>query len=105
MRRMYNIGVMGDKDSVMGFAALGLNVYTPESTEEARSLLQKIAAGRCAILFITEQLAAELEDVIAKYDDTQTPAIIPIPNHAGTLGIGMANVSKRVERAVGSDIL
>lgn len=35
----------------------------------------------------------------------RTPAIIPIPGVDGNFGIGIANVKKSVERAVGADIL
>ncbi|MCQ4771942.1 V-type ATP synthase subunit F, partial [Intestinimonas massiliensis] len=34
-----------------------------------------------------------------------TPAIILIPGKSGSLGIGMDNVKKSVERAVGADSL
>ena len=44
---------------------------------------------------------AELE----RYQDALTPAIILIPGKEGSLGIGMDNVKKFVERAVGADIL
>ena len=54
---------------------------------------------------MTEQLAAKLEADIARYKDALTPAIILIPGKEGPLGIGMANVKKSVERAVGADIL
>ncbi|MDD6159415.1 MAG: V-type ATP synthase subunit F, partial [bacterium] len=40
-----------------------------------------------------------------KYKDRLTPAVILIPGKEGSLGVGMANVKKAVERAVGADIL
>lgn len=58
-----------------------------------------------AILYLTEQLAAQLQSEIARYQDALTPAIILIPGKEGSLGIGMANVTNAVERAVGADIL
>ena len=58
-----------------------------------------------AIIYLTEELAAGLEHEIARYKDALTPAIILIPGKSGSLGIGMANVKKSVERAVGADIL
>ena len=42
---------------------------------------------------------------IDKYKDMAIPAIILIPGRDGSLGIGMKNVSRSVERAVGADIL
>ena len=40
-----------------------------------------------------------------RYVSERTPAIIPIPGVDGNFGIGIANVKKSVERAVGADIL
>ena len=42
---------------------------------------------------------------VAEYIDKRLPAIIPIPDKDGSLGIGMESVKKAVERAVGADIL
>ena len=57
------------------------------------------------MLFITETLAASCEHAIALHRQSRTPAIILIPGKDGSLGIGLSNVSKRVEKAVGSNIL
>ena len=102
---MYKIAVVGDRDSVLGFKALGLDVYPAETAEEARPILHRLAREDTAILYLTEQLAAGLEAEIARYKDELTPAIILIPGKDGSLGIGMANVTNAVERAVGADIL
>lgn len=102
---MYKIGVLGDKDSVMGFRALGLTAETAETADEARQKFLKMADGEYAILYITEHLAAELEPEIAACRDKMIPAVIPIPDNRGSLGIGMQTVKKNIERAVGSDII
>ena len=102
---MYKISVVGDKDSVLGFKALGLDVHPVDSVEEARKTVHVLAKEDCAILYLTEQLAAQMKDVLERYKDALTPAIILIPGKEGSLGIGMANVKTAVERAVGADIL
>ena len=101
----YRIAVLGDRDSVLGFKALGLDVYPAETAEEARPILHRLAREDTAILYLTEQLAAQLQPEIARYQDALTPAIILIPGKEGSLGIGMANIKTAVERAVGADIL
>ena len=101
----YRIAVMGDKDSVLGFRALGLSTYAVESAEEARVTLHRIAKEDFAVIYMTETLAVELEHDIARYKDELTPAIILIPGKEGSLGIGSSNIKKAVERAVGADIL
>ena len=58
-----------------------------------------------AIIYMTEQLAAQIPDEINRYRKALTPAIILIPGKEGSLGIGISQVKDIVERAVGADIL
>ena len=67
--------------------------------------LLKTVADDYAVIFITEDLAIALSEEIARYKDNPLPAIIPIPGVDGNFGIGISNVKKSVERAVGADIL
>ncbi|MCI6256154.1 MAG: V-type ATP synthase subunit F [Clostridiales bacterium] len=102
---MYKIAVLGDKDSVLGFKALGLDVFPADDVDEARRILHTLAKENYAVIYLTEQYAARMEAEVARYKDALTPAIILIPGTEGSLGIGMANVKSAVERAVGADIL
>ena len=103
---MYKIAVLGDRESVMGFKALGLSVFPAETVEEAQHTLHTLAKdGEYAIIYLTEQFAARMSEEIAKYKEQVTPAIILIPGKDGSLGIGMQNITDAVERAVGADIL
>ncbi|MCC8022654.1 MAG: V-type ATP synthase subunit F [Clostridiales bacterium] len=102
---MYKIGVLGDKDSISGFASLGLNTFPVTSAEEGVPLLRRLVDSGYAVLYITEQLAALMEAELDRYRDRALPAIVPIPGVQGNTGLGMAMVSKSVEQAVGSDIL
>ena len=101
----YRIAVLGDQDSVLGFKALGLEVCPVSTPEEGREALHRMARDNYAIVYMTEQLASQMEPEIARYKDALPPAIILVPGKEGSLGIGMANVKKSVERAVGADIL
>ena len=101
---MYKIAVLGDRDSVLGFKALGLDVVFAENTEEARHILHQLAKGGYAVIYITEQLAAGLTADIARYKDQVTPAVILIPGKTGSLGLGQSALQSAVERAVGADI-
>lgn len=102
---MFKIGVIGDRESVLGFKAVGLDVFPCHDRDEARTVLGRIAKESYAIIYITERFYKDLPDDIARYEEVRTPAIIPIPGIDGTHGIGMANLKKAVERAVGADIL
>lgn len=102
---MYNIAVIGDRDSVMGFGTLGFDVYFADNRAEAKSALKKLTSGNTAIIYITEKAASEIEDEIQKYDESPLPAIILIPGASGNTGAGINGVKKSVEQAVGSDII
>lgn len=101
----YNIAVLGDRDSIYGFAALGLTIYPAENRQEALEALNLLDNGQYAVIYITERLATELAPELARYRDSRIPAIIPIPGVSGNTGIGIDAVKKSVERAVGSDII
>ena len=101
----YRIAVIGDWESVMGFRALGLDAYPGLLRRGGGVGVQKLARGDCAVIYLTEQLAVKLEDVIARYKDALRPAIILIPGKEGSLGVGKRSIQSAIERAVGADIL
>jgi len=101
---MYKIAVMGDRDSVLGFKALGLDVFFTETDESARATLHRLVQDDYAIIYLTEQLATPLKAEIAKYKDFAIPAIILIPGKTGSLGLAETALRSAVERAVGADI-
>ena len=102
---MYKVGVIGEKDAVLGFKALGFSVFPIEDKEQAAGKLSELAADKYAVIYITEQTASGIQDEINKYRERRFPAVIPIPGIAGSLGIGMNGIKKCVEKAVGADIL
>ncbi len=101
----YKIGVIGDTESVIGFLALGFSVFPVKNAEEAGRELQRRAKEDYAILFVVEDYARDISDLIGLYKDSPLPAVIVIPGKKGTTGYGLANIKRSVERAVGADIL
>ena len=102
---MYNIAVMGDKAGIYGFGALGFDIYPINENDDASKLLKKLASEKYAVIFITEALAAGLENEIDRYAEKTLPAIILIPGASGNTGAGIRSVKRSVEKAVGSDII
>lgn len=102
---MPNIAIVGDKDSIYGFASIGLTIFPVDEAKEAAITIKRIADSGYAVIFITERLASQINQDLERYREMSIPAIIPIPGVSGNTGIGMKNVSKSVEKAVGSDIL
>ena len=103
---MDKIGIIGDRDSVLGFMALGFATFEANGEAEAARILHTVAKDESyAVIFIVEDLAEKLTDDMAKYKDMPLPAITVIPSSKGGTGYGMANIKSAVERAVGADIL
>ncbi|NLY37659.1 MAG: V-type ATP synthase subunit F [Tissierellia bacterium] len=102
---MYRVAILGDRESVLAFQALGLEIYSPHGADETRDTLDRLGREEVGVIFITEQLAALIPETIARYDEGLTPAVILVPSGAGSLGIGMEKINRNVEKAVGSNIL
>lgn len=102
---MYKIGIIGDRDTVLGFMALGFMVHEVGSVEEAAKKLHALVrSGDYAVIFLTENYAAQLTEETERYKDMPLPAVISIPGQGGSTGFGMNNIRSAVERAVGVDI-
>ena len=102
---MHKVGIIGDKYSILGFKALGVSTYTVADEKEAGTVLEKLTEKGYALVFITEELAAECVAAIERYSNARIPAVIVIPGRQGSLGVGRMALRKAVERAVGVDIL
>lgn len=99
------IAVVGEKASVMGFRAVGFEVLEAEDGHQIQEIVDRLAKEQYGVVFLTEQALAKAPGLLEQYKDYKIPAIIPIPGREGALGIGMENLHKCVERAVGADIL
>lgn len=106
MTTMHKIAVMGGRETVMGFKALGLEVYPVADIKEAHEVFHDLSSDEeYAIIYVEENLAEGLASDIAKFKDSPSPAVILIPGREGSLGLGRRALQDAVERAVGSDIM
>ena len=81
----YKVAVMGDKDSVMGFTALGIDIFPVYEAEEIKKTIHRLVEEGYAIIYITD--------------------IIVIPGSTGSMGLGMNEVRESAKRAIGADVL
>lgn len=102
---MNNVGVIGDRDSVIGFRALSMTVLEARDAEEAGHHLRNLVSENFAVIFITEALAEDNWEYLQSIRSQKLPAIIPIPSLTGSTGLGMRQVRESVRRAVGMDLL
>ena len=82
---MYKIAVMGDKDSIYGFATLGMETFPVSEAAEAAHTLRDLAEKEYAIVYITEGLADRIENGL------RPALVIAVP-------VGFVNVIEGKER-------
>ena len=102
---MHKIGVIGDRDSIIGFRALSMTVLEAADPQEAGRHLHNLVQENFAVIFITEDLAEGNQDYLKVLRSQKLPAIIPIPSLTGTTGLGMRQVHESVRKAVGINLL
>ncbi|MBQ4361712.1 MAG: V-type ATP synthase subunit F [Lachnospiraceae bacterium] len=102
---MHKIAVMGDRDSIYGFAALGMEPFPITDATEAARQLHKMVEEDYAVIYMTEALGSKLSKELDRYREYDLPAIILIPGTSGNTGAGMEQVRRSVIQAVGSDII
>ncbi|CAM3390779.1 V-type ATP synthase subunit F [Pseudostreptobacillus hongkongensis] len=108
---MYKIAAIGDRDTVISFKVLGIDVYSIENFENDELISQKIkatvdnlASNGYGIIFITEEYAQKSVEVIERYKNEVLPIITLIPNNKGSLNIGMNKIDENIEKAIGTNI-
>lgn len=103
---MYKVAMIGDRESTLGFMALGFSVFEASDEKQAGRLLRELAGeSKYAVIFITENLAAGLGEELSRYSDRPLPAVTVIPGRSGNQGMGVRSLREAVVRAVGADIL
>lgn len=101
---MYKVAVIGDRDSVAAFSALGFDTFEINDGKAASKKLRELSS-EYGIIYITERLASFCEKEIENMKDSITPALILIPGTSGNTGKGIQSLNESVERAVGKNIL
>jgi len=105
VKAMPKVAVLGQRDAVLGFKASGVVAFPADNPNEAREHLRAILKGDYAILLVTEEIAEILEKDLEPLYDMPKPVVTILPDARKPRGVGMELLRKRVERAVGADIL
>ena len=100
------MAALGSYDLVMPFQAIGMEtvVVGSENKDSVPGIVSKFAVGNYAILFVEEALYSEFKEDLDAINENEALSVIPIPNQAGSLGVGVTSIRASAERAVGMDI-
>ena len=90
------VAILGSKNAILGFKAIGLDVFDS---------FKKINLADYGILFITEDWARKFRKEVNEISGQTLPAILTVPSAQGATKEGIRNLKKIIEKAVGSDIL
>lgn len=107
----YRTAIIGPKDVVSGFRALGVSVMPAETAEElltaiARTKETTAEGEHYAVVLVTESLVSLVpEEEWHKATAGVLPAITVLPGLEGSRGEGVRALKRLAERAIGSDIL
>jgi vacuolar-type H+-ATPase subunit F/Vma7 len=111
---MYNVAIIGPKDIISGFKALGVIPFGAENGEEALDFLKQMkkdidentGGQKFATVIMIESIAEDIpQDEMDKITAGALPAIVALPGLEGSHGAGVAKLKRLAERAIGSDIL
>lgn len=105
-KKDYKIAIIGSADAIGGFRAIGVEAIGVQSSQDCREkFLEAFNSPDYGILFITEDWAEKIQDVLIDLPLKPLPSVVAIPSQSGSTGAGLANLKRIVEQAVGSDIL
>ncbi len=111
----YNVAIIGPKDVILGYKALGVTPFVSNNGSEALDVLQKIKHDiekgekevmKFAVVILIESIAKQIPvENMDRISQGALPAIVVLPGIEGSTGEGVAKLKRLAEKAVGSDIL
>ena len=98
------IAAVGDRASIIIFHTAGIETRAVDTADSAQKAVMELAFDGYRIIFISEKYVHDLTDIIEKYRESAYPAIIPIPDRTGSMGIGNEKIVANMEKAIGTNI-
>jgi V/A-type H+-transporting ATPase subunit F len=103
---MYKMAIIGNKEIVSLFNLFGVDTFYVDNDEDAKSKLSELkGADNYAAIFITENYAIKMLDVIEEFSEQVLPAVIILPTNNESTGINDERLRNIAIRAVGTDVI
>ena len=99
-----NMAVIGDRDSILPFRAVGMKVMPVADAQEAAQAFDDLVNAKYVVIFITERVAVEIGERIEATALQILPSVVLIPDNRGSLGLATEKVRQTVSKAIGADI-
>ena len=96
------VAILGNRESVLFFLALGIDVFLAEDSAECKEKLLEILKNGFNLIYVTEnyanELLGDLDDMQRKYN----AVVIFIPGGKESLNLGNKMLESYAEKAIGS---
>lgn len=102
---MYSkIGVIGERELILSFRALGIPVFPVGNLGEAEERVKELVEEKYSLILLTEEYASQMEQLLAALRTKSETTITPIPTSRGSQGFALEEIKAILRKAVGVDI-
>jgi vacuolar-type H+-ATPase subunit F/Vma7 len=105
MSDFVHIAVIGERDLVFGFRALGMQTFSPASAEEAEKMASKIVQGDFALCLVDQRWLAAFKEEEATAGGKFCPVIVGFSDYRSLSDEVEKRVREMAVKATGSDSL
>lgn len=102
---MYKLAILGESDSVLAFKAVGFDSFHIHPEDARRVLMEKYHSGKYAVIFISENIALGLEELLIDLEKEAFPAVSILPLGRKGKNVGMERLRVTSIKATGTDIV
>jgi vacuolar-type H+-ATPase subunit F/Vma7 len=100
-----NVAVIGEKDMVFAFRALGFKTYSPRHLDEAREILNGLEKDNIALCFLHQSYFQPLQEEREALGKKFVPVVVGFSDYS-TITDHLENMMKEMAvKATGSDAL
>jgi V/A-type H+-transporting ATPase subunit F len=99
-----NISVVGERELILSFKALGVPVVPVEDATEAEEAVKRLVEEKCSIILVTERFALKMKSLLEELRKEPDVTITPIPTSGGSEGFALEELKAVLRKAVGVDI-
>jgi len=103
MNNQNKIAAIGDKDSILAFKAVGVDIFIADTSIEADTQIKTLAKEQYGVILITESLASQIPSTIQTLKTRTYPVVLLFPSASGqNAGYALESLKTDIEKAVGS---
>ncbi|MFQ5714802.1 MAG: V-type ATP synthase subunit F [Candidatus Scalinduaceae bacterium] len=103
---MFKIAAVGEEELILGFRGIGAELINVDSSKELDDVLERLCRDTTiSLIMITETIAKDCMEKIAKFREKSSAIILLTPTHTGSLNLSLKEMQLDVEKAAGIDLL